>query len=66
MKDLVTTIVEFGELACNAFSLKGELISSVPVDPPYEYNVKINEIEFNSIVMVKQHLKLNIPPIGDK
>jgi len=52
-------ILELGELDCRLYSESGKLIGEAPVDPPYEYELKNNSIEFTSIVMGKTKIELN-------
>lgn len=44
-------VLELGELECRLYDLNGSLIDSTSVDPPYEFEEKINGIYFQSPVM---------------
>lgn len=50
-------IVEFGEVECYLYALNGDLIDDCPVDPPYEYEVGVDKITFQSSVFGKQSLQ---------
>ena len=51
-------VLELGETECRVYSASGELIGQADVDPPYDYKVTEEEIEFSSIVMGKRKIKL--------
>ncbi len=57
-KEVDNFILELTETECRLFTRNGNYIDEVPVDPPYEYELKKNHIEFNSIVMGKHIIKL--------
>jgi hypothetical protein len=46
-------ILELGELECRLYTKTGNLIGEVAVDPPYDYVIMDNSIEFTSIVAGK-------------
>ncbi len=57
-KEVDNFILELTETECRLFTRNGNYIDEVPVDPPYEYELIENHIEFNSIVMGKHIIKL--------
>jgi hypothetical protein len=51
-------VLELGETECRVYSKSGELIGQTDVDPPYDYIVTEDAVEFTSIVMDKRKIKL--------
>jgi hypothetical protein len=52
-------ILELGELECRLYSTSGKFIGQTAVDPPYEYEMIDNAIEFTSIVVGKTRIDLS-------
>ena len=44
-------VLELGELECRLYSSNGKLIGLAHVDPPYDYTVTPNKIQFSSMVI---------------
>ncbi len=45
-KHTPNSVLELGEIECFLYSREGDLIGSVPVDPPYDIIERDNEVEF--------------------
>ena len=52
-------VLELGELECRLYLQNGNLVGKTAVDPPYDYEVTKDAIEFSSIVVGKTSIQFN-------
>lgn len=58
-------VVEFGELECQLYDLKGNVLDRAAVDPPYEVHRLSDAVHFVSIVAGSTWLTFPAPPHAD-